>query len=446
MSLLFYRRPDYVVKLPGPMSLAQCQIYVDRTQKHRRAIPPELSFDNVLQNKALPPCALQDFMDYLVYVAHDAENLQFWLWLQDYTKRFYATPKNEQNLSPPWLEAEQAQQHGNASDQPPRTADKPRGEIAEYEFKLDHAETSLSPINTPQYDKQSFISGVAISNKTVADSVDDANAQMGLKWQSFTIQPFRTEINRVISHYLAPNSPRELNLSHRTRATVLHALQHTTHPSALAPVKAMVEANLRGQSHPNFIRWSICNGNKPRVLFVRNSGIAHVIGGLILGILLVLSGKSRWWRFFVAPLFLIGISISVAAYKGLCVIFHSTHCRGLRPWEQFGDNASLTTLGGTVDDEATLSTDDVYSLPQRSKRAISLDTFGTSNSFGHELWVDKYRKTPLIRKIFSRQIWVQDQTVRLLQDRIVIQSHIWSMLITVPLTALFVALPEFNVI
>lgn len=208
----------------------------------------------------------------------------------------------------------------------------------------------------------------------------------------------------------------------------------------------MVEANLRGQSHPNFIRWSICNGNKPRVLFVRNSGIGHVIAGFILGILLVLSGKSRWWRLFVGPLFLIGISIGVAAYKGLCVIFHSTHSRGLRPWEQFGDNGSLTSFDGMADDEATLSTDDVYSLPQRSKRAISLDTFGTSNSYGHELWVDKYRNTPLIRKIFSQQIWVQDQTIRLLQDRIVIQSHIWSLMVTIPLTALFVALPVFNVI
>lgn len=54
MSLLFYRRPDYVAKLPGPMSPAQCQIYVERTQKHKRAIPPELSFENVIQNKALP--------------------------------------------------------------------------------------------------------------------------------------------------------------------------------------------------------------------------------------------------------------------------------------------------------------------------------------------------------------------------------------------------------
>lgn len=54
MSVLFYRRPDYVAKLPGPMNLAQCQVYVERTQKHRRAIPPELSFENIIQNRALP--------------------------------------------------------------------------------------------------------------------------------------------------------------------------------------------------------------------------------------------------------------------------------------------------------------------------------------------------------------------------------------------------------
>ena len=62
MSFLLYRRPDYVAKLPGPMSQSQCQLYVDRTQKHKRSIPPELSFDNIVQNKALPPCSLQDFM------------------------------------------------------------------------------------------------------------------------------------------------------------------------------------------------------------------------------------------------------------------------------------------------------------------------------------------------------------------------------------------------
>ena len=41
-------------------------------------------------------------MDYLVYIAHDAENLQFYLWLLDYTKRFEDLPASEKALSPEW--------------------------------------------------------------------------------------------------------------------------------------------------------------------------------------------------------------------------------------------------------------------------------------------------------------------------------------------------------
>lgn len=42
-------------------------------------------------------------MDYLIYIAHDAENLQFYLWLQDYTARFEALPEDEKALSPEWV-------------------------------------------------------------------------------------------------------------------------------------------------------------------------------------------------------------------------------------------------------------------------------------------------------------------------------------------------------
>ncbi|KAK4691765.1 hypothetical protein P7C71_g5305, partial [Lecanoromycetidae sp. Uapishka_2] len=403
MSILFYKRPDYVAKVPGPMNLTQ------------------------------------------FYVSHDAENLQFWLWLQDYTTRFYAAPRSEQVLSPPWYQVEAPQPFGNDPNQPASTphSERKKPVVNQYEVDFDSIEPPMSP-GSPNFDKQSFLSGTTGTKMSNADSVQDANAQMGLKWQSFTIQPFRTEINRVISHYLAPNSPRELNLSHRNRAAVLHALQHTTHPSALSLVKDMVEATLRGQSHPNFIRWSICNGNKPRVMFVRNSGIGHVVAAVILGLLLVLSNVSRWWRFFVFPLFFAGLDIGVAAYKGLCVIIHTNHHRALRPWEQFDDGASENSFDRARDDEANLSTDDVFSMTSRKGKGISMDTFGTSNSFSHELWVEKYSAKPMMQKIFAKSIWVQDETIRLLQDRIVMQSHAWALLVTIPLTAFVVALPKGN--
>ena len=258
-----------------------------------------------------------------------------------------------------------------------------------------------------------------------------------------TIQPFRSEINRVISHYLAPDGPRELNLSQRDRATILHALQHTTHPSAFTAIGDLVEANLRGQSHPNFIRWSICNGNKPRVLAVRNCGIAHVVAGLIVGVLLVLSDKSRWWRLFIIPLFLTGFSIGVAAHKGLCVIIHSSHNRALRPWEQFGNTISNAYVRVVVDEEA--GRDDM-SMTTTTPKKVSFDPFGKPSSDEREAWTEQYEKTPIMRKIMTPKIWIQEKTIRVLQDRIVIQSHFMSTLITIPLTAFFIVLPEFGIL
>ncbi|KAL8910643.1 MAG: hypothetical protein Q9171_004098 [Xanthocarpia ochracea] len=449
MSLFFYRRPDYVAKLPGPMNLTQCQVYIDRTQKHRRAIPPELSFENVLQNKALPPCTLQDFMDYLVYVSHNAENLQFWIWLQAYTKRFYAIPPTEQALSPPWSVDNRNQPTGNAPNQQPSTADKSKCVMSKYEVNFDQQDPSNSPnaLVSTQFDKPSHISGVTQPNKSAADSVEDANAQAGLGWQSFSIQPFRSEIDRVISHYIATESPRELNLSHKTRTAVLHALHHTTHPSAFSLVQDIVEGTLRGQSHPNFIRWSICNGNKPKVLFLRNAGIAHVVCGIILATILILSNTSRWWRLFCFPLFLVGLSIIVATYKGLCLVIHTGRSRNLRPWEQFRDGAFFRSF--ETDDEASLSNDEVYSMSNRgdnSKGGTFMDTFGRGNSYDHEPWVERYEKQPLLQKIFPKNIWIQNDTIRILQDRIVWQSHLWSLLVSVPLTAAILAVPRAGVL
>ena len=41
-------------------------------------------------------------MNYLIYIEHSAENLQFYLWYQDYVKRFSAMRESEQALSPEW--------------------------------------------------------------------------------------------------------------------------------------------------------------------------------------------------------------------------------------------------------------------------------------------------------------------------------------------------------
>lgn len=41
-------------------------------------------------------------MNYLIYIEHAAENLQFWLWYRDYSQRFDQLPPGERSLSPEW--------------------------------------------------------------------------------------------------------------------------------------------------------------------------------------------------------------------------------------------------------------------------------------------------------------------------------------------------------
>lgn len=139
-----------------------------------------------------------------------------------------------------------------------------------------------------------------------------------------TIQPFREEIARVIAIYLADSSPRQLNLSSKERASLLHALTNTTHPSAFTRVIQTVEWSLRHQSHPNFIRWTICNGNRPRVIFARGLGVGGIIGGIVAAILITLSHAGRGWRVLSAIGFLIGVATLICAWKGMCIVSFSS--------------------------------------------------------------------------------------------------------------------------
>jgi len=242
-----------------------------------------------------------------------------------------------------------------------------------------------------------------------------------------TVQPYREEIMRIVSIYIADGGPRQLNLSSKERTALLHALQHTTHPSAFAGVIATVEWSLRCQAHPNFIRWTICNGNRPRVIFARGLGAAGIVAGFIAAILLTLSGAPRVWRVMSAIGFLIGISTLVAAWKGMCVVLHGMHHRHLRPWELF-----------TSDDEA-------------GGVDVKLDAYDTlaisdsRNSWEDEPWVAKYEKRNVIRKVFDREVWIQEPALRQIQDTIFLQSVLGAFILSAILVGIFCALPNGNV-
>ena len=237
------------------------------------------------------------------------------------------------------------------------------------------------------------------------------------------MQPYREEIARIISIYIADSGTRQLNLSSKERTNLLHALQNTTHPSAFREVITTVEWSLRCQAHPNFIRWTICNGNRPRVIFARGLGVGGIVGGFIAAIIITLSSASRAWRVLSIIGFLIGISTLIAAWKGMCVVLHGMHHRHLRPWELFASDDEPTGI---------------------DMKGDSFDSLDSTNSYEDEPWIAKYEKRNIVRKVFDREVWIQEPALRQIQDTIFLQAILGAFILSAIIVGIFCAFPKGN--
>lgn len=435
MSILFHKRPDYVSKYDGPLS--QCARKGGTGQDcSTAAIPSELSFEKVVCNKCLPPCSLQDFLDYLSYVTHDAENLQFYLWMVDYSQRFRQASKAEKALSPKWRS--HRARIGRTDD---CVADDPLSSLDARNMDI-HSE-DISDGSTWDGTQSESTVNCTHPLKSSNLSVLPHNLRKGsntLQWQNNPdIQPFRAEINRVVTHYITPGSPRQLNFSHNDRANVLQALQHTTHPSALTVVKRILDSTLRNQSHPNFIRWSICNGNIQWTWALRIFAIINIFIGFGVAITLTLSKYSRWWRIFAALEWWFGITNIIAASQGLCVLLHRMHTRQYHAWEMQDSTKD--------DDKAMLKGPDINFIhyeSTKSKWPVKMETFGPTNDYSGEPWVDRYHRKSWFRKLFEKRVIVQEASLKAIQNRVTRQAEAWALIITIPLTIGFVAIPNGN--
>ncbi|KAF2237907.1 hypothetical protein EV356DRAFT_509834 [Viridothelium virens] len=397
-------------------------------------------------------------MNYLKYIEHAAENLQFFLWHRDYTRRFNELPASEQRLSPEWTAAQAEEEAANAAAGKPQS--KRLNNVAADMFKgtdfatgpkvteNEKVDPFFTPPRTPNGSDKA--AGIDHSNshisRSITSSADDDRSTLassqparsctkkaegafddaGVTLQPFTVQPFRDEISRVITIYLADGAPRQLNLASRERAALLHALAATTHPTAFRAVLQTVEWSLRCQAHPNFIRWTICNGNRARVVFARGLGVAGILGGLLASLLITLSHAGRGWRVLPFVGYMIGISTLIAAWKGMCVVLHGMHHRHLRPWELFVDH------------------DDEMAEMEGKSSMESLTSSVPSNSYEDEPWVAKYDRRNIIRKVFDREIWIEEPALRQIQDTIFIQSLLGAFIGAAILTGIFCAVPHGN--
>ncbi|EXJ74400.1 uncharacterized protein A1O5_02696 [Cladophialophora psammophila CBS 110553] len=443
---LSYRRPAYVTSSRDSVESEKGGRVesINSNSSCPYGIPDALSFDRIISGGTCPPVTTREFMDFLRYIEYDAENLQFYLWYHDYCKRFDELPDSEKKLSLEWTADQALAEKTNAEKEklPKKMASVAAAMLKGTDFdphaKLAVPDAAPNPFNTPPRTPSATATDHdSMAPSTVGYSEDATTLRVGTtdhgkraeaafeeagNLRPFTIQPFREEISRIIAIYIADGGARLLNLSAKEKAVLLKALSVTTHPSAFRDVIATVEWTLRHQAHPNFIRWTICNGNKPRQAFARFLGVAGIVGGIIYAIVITLSSVNRGWRALAFLGLFIGIATLFAAWKGMCVVLHGMHHRHLRPWELFDD-----------EDEASCD---------HGLKKSSFDSLGSSNSYEDEPWVAKYEKRNIIRKIFDREVWIQEPALRQIQDTIFVQALITAFVVGAITTAIFLAVRE----
>jgi len=451
---LLYRRPSYVSSRASTISTTSTSAWSVLKPSSSEAgksysphgVPDDLSFDRIISGKTCKPCTIRDFMNYLLYVEHSAESLQFFLWYRDYLMRFANLPASEKALSPIWLDEKfdadfnKSTSRVTASSRP-STNDKDIEVLPNFDMTLEtqsnkddgasvsrtdsvHEMLPSSPtkLNAMKaWDGTSSIQSSARGDfrQVAADAFESHNIVA-----PFTVQPYREEVTRIIATYIAEGSPRELNLAAREREGLLRALASTTHPSAFGRVAATVETSLRRQSHPNFVRFSICNGDKPRIAYATLMGWSNLAFGLIMGILLCLSQAPRGYRAFSSFFVILGISTLIMAKRGICIVLNTFHQCHLQPWELF---------------EEEPDTESVYEMKMNS-----FDSIGSSNSFEDQPWVSKYKNLPFMKKVFSRQTRINEPALRKLHDTMLLQSLIGALAGTIVIEAIFLAVPHGN--
>ncbi|KAH6847902.1 hypothetical protein B0I37DRAFT_354580 [Chaetomium sp. MPI-CAGE-AT-0009] len=388
--------------------------------KQYGGIPEELSFEEVIQNRAAPPCSLSDFMDYLFYVEHNAEPLQFFLWYWDYIQRWSSLLPRQQALSPPW---------------DPEQAVEPPSRFVKYSHKRERSQKMNKIIaimemesqrasldNSSPQDHTQSISSVTSPLSSPAAILSPTNSVRPPDWQPFTIQPYRDEVRRITRHYICPTAPRKLRLSPKDREACLRAVQHTTHPTALLPAFLTSEATLRTHSHPHFLHYTRRNANPTRLRCVTILGTTLITLGFALDLVLVLSRREAHWRAVCAALWWPGLAVLAAAARG-----------GWRKHRRTETGSSTASMISST--SSTASRVDPLRKP-------SLQLFGPANEYAGEAWMAGYDGKGVVSKVFDETVVVQNKALMMWQDRTVFFALLWGGAGAVALTVVSLFIPS----
>ncbi|OTB03415.1 hypothetical protein M426DRAFT_263194 [Hypoxylon sp. CI-4A] len=454
MPLPFYRESNSKCHAEKPQSDSSCTSYLGMARIFKTKIPARLSFEEIVRDTTHSPCSLDDFIDYLVYVEHSAENLQFFMWYCRYVEKWGQLSEEDRERSSVWRLSQKTYIRPQSS---PAKFQDGMDRLNRILTILDQASSSTSrrvqSINEPGSNENR--AGVNFSRpRTPARALEvKEEAQKEWQWQPFSVQPFRDEVTQIALHYILTRGPRSLNLTCWDRTACMHALQHTTHPSAFLPAFLAAETALREHSHPNFIHWSTRNSNRPRVVFARFLGVVLVFLAFALDVLLILSKVHRLYRLSALPPWYIGLYVLLIEGRGISIRLYMNRKRQLRPWEGDLDldveskqqkarpeqtesgNAAMAPEDQRQDNAAQVGP------PVNNERLLAL---GPANDFETEPWVQSYQDKSVWQKVFDKSVSSRNRHLRALQDRAIFTSLLWAGLLVVVLTVGSVLIPSGN--
>lgn len=216
----------------------------------------------------------------------------------------------------------------------------------------------------------------------------------------------KQELQAMISYFLTSSSPKELNLPDRMRQDICSKLNTSDAPETLAPIVNHVYYLLKNCSHRNFIRLGVKNGTFETLCMVTIVGITFIALGFLAMLLIAFASPSihhslRWRGLAAAPFWIIGFSFMFAGTRGSCFLLLLFTRRQELPWERI----------------------------QNDEHAAHSPRVSALKRFFNKLMISE------------RKLKVNDQGLRNLQHKIVLQSIAGSIIATVILEAVFLCLP-----
>ncbi len=239
-------------------------------------------------------------------------------------------------------------------------------------------------------------------------------------------KPLNSELASVVSLFLLPSSPKELNIPPALRAQALADLStNPPHPDALRPVADHVYSLLRNCSHRNFVRLGVGNGTFETVCVATVLGWANLIGGFLVVLCRALTpvrgAHTRWETWAAWPLWWLGMSLVLAGLRGSCFFLLLFSRRQRLPWERFDD--------GEKKEEGERG------------RSGAPPGLSQNKSVGGRFSLFRAVKRLMI---FDRRIRVQEKHLRRLQRKIVLQSLAGGGLFATACVAVFIWLPVWR--